>query len=80
MLPDIGLTLHDLVQLGGYAVVAMGVYYGIKLDLAKLHLKILAMEQFATETKIIAVDAQTKLYNHINQLYRDRRDSDHKDN
>jgi hypothetical protein len=61
------LTPNLILQVLGYCIVAVGLYYGIKLDLQATRNRAESAAKRADEAHELADEAHTKLYKHVTE-------------
>jgi hypothetical protein len=66
------VPLGIVLQIIGYIIVAVGLYWAIKLDLQYTRLKAESAKDRANEAHDLADDAHSKLYSHIINEHSDR--------
>ncbi len=69
------IPLDTVVQLGGYIIIAAGLYWSIKLDLQATRVKAESAKDRANEAHELADEAHTKIYNHIVRDHSERRNN-----
>lgn len=70
---DMTITLGHVIQIIGYLVVAIGLYYGIRIDLTRMHEQRQAAMDKAVAAHELAGEAHDKLYRHVETFHTDRR-------
>lgn len=64
-----GLTWGHLFQLGSSVVVAIGLYWGVRIDLARLEEKRNETQRKAEDAHELAGEAHEKIYKHVEDFH-----------
>lgn len=67
------VPLGIVLQIAGYIIVAVGLYWAIKLDLQSTRMRAESAKSRADEAHELADEAHTKLYNHVVHEHGERR-------
>lgn len=65
MTVDLTLRAGDIIQLFGFLIVAIGLYFGVKSDLARLHDKHEVLNDDVEEIKGSVNLVNDKIYRHV---------------
>ena len=67
---------HIVLQIIGYVIVAVGLYWAVKLDLQATRTKAESAKDRANEAHELAEAAHSKIYEHVVHEHTKRRNSD----
>ena len=66
---DMTINLGHIIQIIGYILAAVGLYYGIRIDLVRKEEKILQVHETAKDAKLIAIDAANSVHTHVEKFH-----------
>lgn len=70
---DLNVTIPAIIELVGYAGLAVALYFGIKIDLARMHERIIQEVDRSKRAQETADNAHVRITGHVIDFHTDRR-------